>query len=101
MGFGGAVPTLASVGLELCEKVIEAGKGVIAARELHPERSLAEHYNPLAMSPALLKAHAALDRVVDKAFGAKKALTSNEERLTLLFERYAEMIAAENEGSRR
>ncbi|WP_246826623.1 type IIL restriction-modification enzyme MmeI [Dermabacter sp. HMSC08H10] len=86
---------LPTVDPELREKVIEAGKGVIAARELHPERSLAEHYNPLAMSPALLKAHAALDRVVDKAFGAKKPLHSNEERLALLFERYAEMTAAE------
>ena len=83
------------------QQVIEAGKGVIAARELHPERSLAEHYNPLAMSPELLRAHAALDRVVDKAFGAKKPLHSNEERLALLFERYAEMTAAENGGSRR
>ena len=92
---------LPAVEPELREKIIEAGKGVIAARELHPERSLAEHYNPLAMSPALLKAHAALDRVVDKAFGAKKPLHSNEERLTLLFERYAEMTAAENEGPRR
>lgn len=92
---------LPAVDEDLREKIIEAGKGVIAARELHPERSLAEHYNPLAMSPALLKAHAALDRVVDKAFGAKKALASNEERLTLLFERYAEMTAAENEGTRR
>ena len=92
---------LPAVEPELREKIIEAGEGVIAARELHPERSLAEHYNPLAMSPALLKAHAALDRVVDKAFGAKKPLHSNEERLTLLFERYAEMTAAENEGPRR
>lgn len=92
---------LPAVEPELREKIIEAGKGVIAARELHPERSLAEHYNPLAMSPALLKAHAVLDRVVDKAFGAKKPLHSNEERLTLLFECYAEMTAAENEGSRR
>lgn len=92
---------LPAVDEDLREKIIEAGKGVIAARELHPERSLAEHYNPLAMSPALLKAHAALDRVVDKAFGAKKALASNEERLTLLFERYAEMTTAENEGTPR
>lgn len=92
---------LPTVEPELRDKVIEAGKGVIAARELHPERSLAEHYNPLAMSPALLKAHAALDRVVDKAFGAKKPLHLNEERLALLFERYAEMTAAENGGSRR
>ena len=74
-------------------KIIELGKGVIAARELHPERSLSDHYNPLAMSPELLKAHAVLGRAVDRAFGAKKALHSNEEHLALLFERYAEMIA--------
>ena len=37
---------LPTVDQELRDKIIEAGKGVIAARELHPERSLAEHYNP-------------------------------------------------------
>jgi hypothetical protein len=76
---------------DLRQQIIEAGEGVLAARELHPERSLADHYNPLAMDPALLKAHAALDKVVDKAFGAVKTLRSNEERLQVLFERYAEM----------
>lgn len=49
------------------ERIIKTGKGVLAACELHPERSLAEHYNPLAMAPELLKAHDALDREVDKA----------------------------------
>lgn len=64
---------------------------MLDARALHPERSLADHYNPLAMTPKLLKAHAALDRVVDRAFGATIPLRSNEERLQLLFERYAEL----------
>lgn len=72
-------------------KIIEAGKKVLAARELHPERSLAEHYNPLAMAPALLKAHDALDRAVDKAFGAKKKLSNERQRLELLFENYQEL----------
>jgi len=75
----------------LRQQIIDAGQGVLAARELHPDRSLAEHYNPLAIDPALLKAHAALDKVVDRAFGATSPLRSNEERLQLLFERYAEM----------
>lgn len=79
---------------DLREQIIDAGKNVLAARELHPERSLAEHYNPLAMDPALLKAHAALDRVVDKAFGATHALKSNEERQQILFDRYVEMTRA-------
>ncbi len=47
--------------------IIKAGQGVLAARALHPERSLADAYNPLAMDPALVKAHDKLDRVVDKA----------------------------------
>ncbi|WP_349362324.1 type IIL restriction-modification enzyme MmeI [Glutamicibacter nicotianae] len=40
---------------------------------MHPERSLAEHYNPLAMAPELVKAHDALDREVDKAMGGRRA----------------------------
>ena len=46
------------------QRIIKAGKKVLDARALHPERSLAEHYNPLAMDPALVKAHDALDREV-------------------------------------
>ena len=73
------------------DQIIQAGRSILAARALHPERSLADHYNPLAMDPSLLKAHAELDRYVDKAFGAKKPLKSNEERLAVLFDRYVEM----------
>ena len=73
------------------ERIIKAGKKVLAARELHPERSLAEHYNPLAMDPALLKAHNDLDREVDKAFGASKKLTTEAQRLELLFKSYQEL----------
>lgn len=45
------------------------------------------------MDPELLKAHRALDKVVDKAFGAKKPLTSLEDRQAVLFTRYAELTA--------
>ena len=74
-------------------KLIQAGAGVLEARALHPERSLAQHYNPLAMDPALVAAHDKLDRLVDRAFGAKERVTTNEERARILFERYAEMLA--------
>lgn len=57
------------------------------------ERSLADHYNPLAMSPELLRAHATLDRAVDKVFGAKRSLHSNEERLAVFFESYVGMVS--------
>ena len=72
-------------------KLIEAGQGVLVARALHPDWSLADHYNPLAMTPELLKAHAALDRVMDKAMGAKRALHDNDERLAILFANYEKM----------
>lgn len=77
----------------LRKQIIDAGEGVLDVRAQHSERSLADHYNPLAMAPELLKAHAALDRVVDRAFGATTPLHSNEERLRLLFERYQELAS--------
>lgn len=67
---------------------------MLAAREPHPERSLAEHDNRLAMAPKLLKAHRALDVVVDKAFGLK-ALVDEAARLTALFASNAKLTAAE------
>lgn len=70
------------------QRIIDAGKKVLDARALHPERSLAEHYNPLAMAPGLLKAHDALDREVDKAFGAPRKLTTERQRQELLFANY-------------
>lgn len=75
------------------ERIISAGKKVLEARELHPERSLADHYNPLAMDPALLKAHDALDKEVDKAFGAPRKLTTERQRQELLFENYSKLAS--------
>ncbi|WP_205618271.1 SAM-dependent DNA methyltransferase [Corynebacterium sputi] len=73
------------------QEIIEAGKGILAARELFPDRSLAEHYRPGAEDPQLLAAHDVLDVAVDKAFGAEGPLTAERERLEILFARYAEM----------
>lgn len=73
------------------QQIIDAGKSILDARALHPERALADHYNPLAMSLALTKAHDALDRAVDRAFGARGVLRTEEERQRILFKRYAEL----------
>ena len=75
------------------DAIIAAGHGILDARALHPERSLADAYNPFAMDPALVKAHDKLDREVDKAFGADRKLTTERQRLEILFARYAEMTA--------
>lgn len=76
--------------------IIAAGQSVLEARAEQPGVSLADMYNPLAMAPSLLKAHRALDRAVDRAFGARKALETNEQRLAILFKRYQEMTATES-----
>lgn len=78
----------------LRQRIIEAGQGVLAARALHPERSLAQHYEPGKLSPELQAAHDALDILVDQAFGVREACTTNEERLAVLFTRYAELTSA-------
>ena len=77
------------------QRIINAGKKVLDARALHPERSLAEHYNPLAMDPVLVKAHDALDREVDKAFGAPRKLTTVRQRQELLFANYEKLSTNE------
>jgi hypothetical protein len=64
-------------------------RDVFDARASHPNSSLADLYDPVVTPTQLLRAHAALDKLVDKLFGAKKALHSQEDRLALLFERYA------------
>ncbi|WP_308298390.1 DNA methyltransferase [Brevibacterium aurantiacum] len=83
------LPTISDV---LTQDIITAGQGVLSARELHPERSLADHYNPLAMDPRLIKAHNHLDRAVDRAFGAKQKLESDSTRQEFLFARFASLI---------
>ena len=73
-------------------RITAAGQKVLDARALHPERSLAAHYSPLAMDPALVRAHDALDREVDKAFGTPRKLTTEEQRQEVLFKAYARML---------
>jgi hypothetical protein len=76
------------------EAIVAGGQAALAARALHPDRSLADHYNPLAMAPELLKAHATLDKAVDAAFGLKGKV-SDEQRLSRLFALYQELTAAD------
>ena len=61
------------------------------ARALHPDRSLAEHYNPLAVAPELVKAHDSLDREVDKAMEAARNLITERQRQEPLFANYAKL----------
>ena len=79
---------LPAIGPDLKAEIIHLGNEIIKVRETFYGKSLADIYNPLGMSPSLIKAHESLDKLVDRAFGAKKPLSNNVERETLLFEQY-------------
>jgi len=74
--------------------IVDGGRAVIQARELHPHRSLADHYNPLAMSPDLLRAHRELDTAVDKALGLRGSV-GEADRLRALFASYEKLTTAD------
>lgn len=76
------------------DAIIRAGLEVLAARELHPHRSLAEQYSPLAMDPTLVKAHVSLDRAVDRAFGVGTRIDDEAERQRILFASYEQLATA-------
>ncbi|WGW12424.1 class I SAM-dependent DNA methyltransferase [Saxibacter everestensis] len=82
-----------AVDAALREKIIDAGLGVINAREMQPEKSLAEHYRPDAMAPELIEAHDALDQLVDQAFAGDRRLSTELDRQEVLFTRYEELTS--------
>jgi hypothetical protein len=54
--------------------------------------TLAELYDPLAMPPNLVKAHAALDRAVDRCY-RPQPFTSERQRVEFLFALYEKLTA--------
>ena len=74
-------------------ELIAAGQGVLDSRELTPGRSLAAMYEPNAMSVPLIKAHQALDRVMDTALAGRKKMATEQDRLAVLFSLYVEMTS--------
>lgn len=72
------------------ERIEQCAEAVLEARKMFPDASLADLYDPLAMPPALMKAHQALDKAVDAAYRSTP-FTSDEERLRYLFGLYEEL----------
>jgi len=72
------------------QEIIAAGGAVLAARQLYPDKSLAELYDPATMPEVLLHAHERLDELVDDAFGCPVA-PSARHRQEVLFKRYQEI----------
>ncbi len=70
-----------------------AAQGVLTAREVHADSTLAMLYGS-AMPPNMVAAHAALDRAVDAAYradGGARTYANDAERAAFLFRRYAEL----------
>lgn len=51
------------------KKIEQTAQGILDARALYPDSSLADLYDPLTMPPELRKAHTANDRAVMAAYG--------------------------------
>lgn len=73
------------------QAVEKAAQGVLDARAAHPTASLADLYDPLTMPPALVKAHQALDKAVDKCYRAQ-AFANDAKRVEYLFGLYGEYV---------
>jgi hypothetical protein len=87
---------LPGISEDLKKEIIAAGKNILNVRDIWPEISLADMYNPLGMKQELLSAHRLLDVSVDKAFGAIKPLIDNAQRESLLFKQYLNLTATLN-----
>jgi hypothetical protein len=69
-----------------------AAQVVLDARKKFPEATLADLYDPLAMPPALVKAHAELDRAVDLCY-RPQPFQNDRQRVEHLFALYEKLTA--------
>jgi hypothetical protein len=67
----------------------EAAQGVLDARKIYPELSLAVLYDSDTMIPELVKAHQKLDRAVERAYA--RSFDNDAGRVAFLFELYQNM----------
>ncbi len=75
-------------------KIEQTAKGILDARALFPDSSLADLYDPIIMPPELQKAHASNDRAVMQAYGFSVRDTSESDCVAALLKRYQEITAS-------
>ena len=69
-----------------------AAQSVLDARQKFPKATLADLYDPLAMPPALVKAHADLDRAVELCY-RPQPFQNDRQRVEYLFGLYERLVA--------
>ena len=77
-------------------RIEKTAQGILDARALYPDSSLADLYDPLAMPPELQKAHRANDRAVMHAYGFDVKTTSESDCVARLMEMYQKLTEGEN-----
>lgn len=76
------------------QRLTELALRVLDVREYHCDKTLAQLYDPDLMPDNLRQAHREVDEYVDSLY-SKRTYETDEDRLSDLFARYEEMIAAE------
>tara|TARA_R110000751_G_scaffold162546_1_gene269016 strand:- start:83 stop:2581 length:2499 start_codon:yes stop_codon:yes gene_type:complete len=76
------------------QEIEKLGRAVILARAAHPDKTMAQLYDPNKMPENLLEAHQALDRAVEKLY-RDRPFRDTAERQEYLLARYEELIEAE------
>lgn len=73
------------------QKIEQTARGILDARALYPDSSLADLYDPLTMPPELRKAHQANDKAVMMAYGMPIKETDEAACVAWLMRLYQEM----------
>ena len=74
-------------------KIESTAQGILDARALYPDASLADLYDPLTMPPELRKAHQANDKAVMQAYGMPIKETDEAACVAWLMRLYQEKVA--------
>ena len=75
------------------EKIEKTAQGILDARALYPDSSLADLYDPLTMPPELRKAHQKNDAAVMQAYGMPIKETDEAACVAWLMRMYQEMTS--------
>ena len=83
---------------EAQEVALEAhGFNVLDERERHPEKTMADLYDPDTMPESLLRVHHDLDLAIEQCYRTRP-FQSDEDRLEYLFKLYTEFIAVDKQS---
>ena len=76
-------------------KIEQTAQGILDARALYQDSSLADLYDPLTMPPELKKAHTANDKAVMQAYGFSVKDMSEADCVAALMKMYQKLTEAE------